>query len=423
MNPITEEVKEFASSNFETLKYNLANESDDILLDSTCDTDLNFFNKYVKNFGTKYLSPEDFKDFIERPVTNLFSILHLNIRSIKKNFDNFKKILCSLDFTFSVICFSETWPDKLDSFTYNLLNYTSIHQKRSHRKGGGVSIYIHNSLNFISRPDLSINCDDIESLTLEIISDNTRNTLMNVLYRPPKEKFETFESFLTNFLVKIKNSNKNIHIAGGFNLNLLDHGNNKKVQTYLNLIYQSGLIPTINKPTRVTRKTATIIDHILANSFLDTNFQTMIFKADISDHFSICFLLQSTMPKIENKVTYITRRITKQDAIEKFNQDLYKISWDDIIKNKNPNEAYNMFLQKVKVLYDQYFPKQFIKIKEKDLRSPWITRGIKKSSKRKQKLYNKFLKNRNNKDEYEYKNYKNYLNPLKNERNGIIFQV
>ena len=127
--------------------------------------------------------------------------------------------------------------------------------------------------------------------------------------------------------------------------------------------------------------------------------------------------------KIENKVTYITKRITKQDAIKKFNQDLYKTSWDDIIKNKNPNEAYNMFLQKVKVLYDQYFPKQYIKIKEKDLHSPWITRGIKKSSKRKQKLYNKFLKNRNNQNEYEYKNYKNYLNPLKNEQNGIISQV
>ena len=135
----------------------------------------------------------------------------------------------------------------------------------------------------------------------------------------------------------------------------------------------------MNKPTRVTRKTATIIDHVFTNSFIDTNLQTMIFKGDISDHFPICFLLQSTMPKTENKVTYSTKRITKKDAIEKFNQDLYKTSWDDIIKNKNPNEAYNMFLQRVKVLYDQYFPKQYMKIKEKDLRSPWKTRGIKKS--------------------------------------------
>ena len=72
-----------------------------------------------------------------------------------------------------------------------------------------------------------------------------------------------------------------------------------------------------------------------------------------------------------------------------------------------------MFLQKGKVLYDQYFPKQYIKIKEKDLCSPWITRGIKKSSKRKQKLYNEFLKNKSNQSEYEYKNYKKLFESIK----------
>ena len=42
-----------------------------------------------------------------------------------------------------------------------------------------------------------------------------------------------------------------------------------------------------------------------------------------------------------------------------------------------------------------------------------MTRGIKKSSKRKQKLYNKFLKNRNNQNEYEYKNYKKLFESIK----------
>ena len=39
--------------------------------------------------------------------------------------------------------------------------------------------------------------------------------------------------------------------------------------------------------------------------------------------------------------------------------------------------------------------------KAKDLKSPWITNGIKKSSKHKQRLYNKFLKNKNEKNETE----------------------
>ena len=36
-------------------------------------------------------------------------------------------------------------------------------------------------------------------------------------------------------------------------------------------------------------------------------------------------------------------------------------------------------------------------VKANNLQSPWITNGIEKLSKRKQRLYNKFLKNRNEK--------------------------
>ena len=66
---------------------------------------------------------------------------------------------------------------------------------------GGVSVYIHNSLNIKTRSDFSINCGDIESLRLEIISDKIHNTIVNVLYRPPNDHSEHFENFLTNFFL------------------------------------------------------------------------------------------------------------------------------------------------------------------------------------------------------------------------------
>ena len=255
----------------------------------------------------------------------------------------------------------------MDNFTYDLPNYTSNHQKRSDRKGGGVSAYIHNSLNVKTRPDLSTNCGDIESLTLEIISEKTRNTIVSVLYRPPNGHFEHFENFLTNFFLNAKGSTKNDYIAGDFNLNLLDHSLNKKVRNYLNLIYQNSFLPTVNKPTRVTRKTSTIIDHILTNLFVNTNFKTFIFKIDISDHFPICFLQPTSRPREENEVTYITKRVINNNAIELFKQELYKTSWDDVINNKNPSDAYNYFSHKLIVLYDKYFPKQNIRMCKKDL--------------------------------------------------------
>ena len=83
-------------------------------------------------------------------------------------------------------------------------NYIGKHQARSDRRGGGVSIYIQNSLKFKERSDLSINNKDIESLTLEILSDKTRNVLVKVLYRPPIGRYEQYENFLATFFSRTK---------------------------------------------------------------------------------------------------------------------------------------------------------------------------------------------------------------------------
>ena len=47
--------------------------------------------------------------------------------------------------------------------------------------------------------------------------------------------------------------------------------------------------------------------------------------------------------------------------------------------------------------------KKKIEIKSKYLNTPWITKGIRKSSKRKQRLYEKYLKIRSKENEKTYK--------------------
>ena len=54
-----------------------------------------------------------------------------------------------------------------------------------------------------------------------------------------------------------------------------------------------------------------------------------------------------------------------------------------------------------------------VKVKFKSYQSPWITKGIAKSSKKKQKLYEKFLKNRTPKNEETYETYKNLFETIK----------
>ena len=76
-------------------------------------------------------------------------------------------------------------------------------------------------------------------------------------------------------------------MVGDLNLNLLDHRTNINVKDNINLIFQNFLIPVINKPTRITKTNATLIDPILTNDFVNTNSSTVIVKSDLSDHFPI----------------------------------------------------------------------------------------------------------------------------------------
>ena len=61
---------------------------------------------------------------------------------------------------------------------------------------------------------------------------------------------------------------------------------------------------------------------------------------------------------------------------------------------KDTNESYKKFIEIRGSIYDEFSPKNRIKVRHNKNSTSWITRGIAKSSKRKQKLYEKFVKNR-----------------------------
>ena len=98
-----------------------------------------------------------------------FSVLHLNIRSLNKNFESLKNVLVEIKFCFKVICITESWcsVDLHTNNRYQLLNYVSIHQVRKNGKtGGGITIFIHNELIYNIRHDLSVSDEDTEALCL-----------------------------------------------------------------------------------------------------------------------------------------------------------------------------------------------------------------------------------------------------------------
>ena len=70
------------------------------------------------------------------------------------------------------------------------------------------------------------------------------------------------------------------------------------------------------------------------------------------------------------------------------------------------NEIYDTFLKTLTDICDANLPIREYILKDKDIKSPWISKGLKKSSKTKQRLYFKFLKTKTLEDESKYRNYK-----------------
>ena len=106
--------------------------------------------------------------------------------------------LSNLNFSLSVTCFPETClnDSNVDNSNCELPNYVSVHQIRNHYKGGEVSVFIHKNFGFKIRNDLTINSKDIGSIGVERLYEKRRNTLFNVVYRPPNGEIEPFENFL-----------------------------------------------------------------------------------------------------------------------------------------------------------------------------------------------------------------------------------
>ena len=128
--------------NFESLSYNpfSIHESS---INSEHDPDINSYQD-ISSLETHYCSPNDFKNNFQSFLKDSFSILHLNIRSMNKNFESFKEFCSKIKFKFSIVCFSETWVDDIPfskNSNFQLSGYKVLHQTRKNCKGGGVCVF------------------------------------------------------------------------------------------------------------------------------------------------------------------------------------------------------------------------------------------------------------------------------------------
>ena len=90
------------------------------------------------------------------------------------------------------------------------------------RAGGGVSLFIHKSIDFKERKDLAISKNDSETLSIEI-TNKTRNIILSSVYRPLNSGLKEFKNSLKPIFDNIRRIKKDLYLVGDFNINVHWH--------------------------------------------------------------------------------------------------------------------------------------------------------------------------------------------------------
>ena len=371
---------------------------------STLDSELHIYNNSncIKTDNHEFNSMFNDNVFTAK----CLGLIHVNIRSINKNFDEFNAYMQTLHYQFSVIVLTETWlaGGKLDA--YQLPGYRTF-ATPSIGRSGGIRVYVNNT---ITAQEISFqHGDSFQSLNLKLSIPKQKPVTICCIYRSPSSSKLSFNNDFTATYENVFCPNEQICFIGDFNFNLLSN-NDPQTDQYINFMHSLSLLPLITLPTRcVADKDSdttnySLLDHIWTNILSPS--KSFVFEIAITDHFPIGTVFQTITGDTLFEVTF---RDFSQERIDKL------LSEADLIAFAyNPEDDLHLlhcqFYDWLTATLNEYFPICKKTIGAKCLNSPWLTKPIIRCINKKHRLF-KLLKD-GAIDRSYFNNYRNKLTYL-----------
>ena len=360
---------------------------------SDIDPDFNYLNSIKESINFNYYNETTFKNRYKS--NSNFSLLHLNIRSVVSHFTEFLCYLDTLNFVFKVIALSET-AINATSINYNIPNYSCEMNIRENRKGGGVSLYVHNTFQYKVRNDLQLG-GVVNSVFVELLKSTTNskhNIIYGCIYRPPSMSLSVFNELLLDMLGKILSENKYVYIFGDFNVNTMSSViGNANTQEFKDIFSSNYCLPLITKPTRVTNSCSSLIDNIYSNVPINTGkCNSGILEVSISDHYAIFAIDNSTHTKAN--ASNVTKRSFCNKNIENFKRCLTNQSWDFVYESEDLQAAFSRFQGVIDVHFNTNF-KLHTFTRTYINRHPWMTEALRTQIRLKNSKYKEYVKSNN----------------------------
>ena len=258
-----------------------------------------------------------------------FSILHLNVHSIQLHIEEVRTMLLLLNFHFDFLAFTESklMKGSIPITNIEIEGYNSPYSCPSEASKGGVLLYTSNKFNIIPRPDLqTYSPKEVESIFVEVVNQKAKNDIIGVIYRHHTiEKVDFNKNHIHPLLEKLsKESNKNLFIAGDFNINLLKTNTDADALDFFDLMSNNMLLPAISLPTRISSGTETLIDNIFTN-IINSDAVSGNLTIGISDHLPSFLIIPKKSSNHIPKKHNLFKRDIKNLNREALNNDLAQI--------------------------------------------------------------------------------------------------
>ncbi len=391
---------------------------------------MNLNNEAINNLvipDTVYLEFDDLKGRFNEHMNAKYSCLHLNIQSLPSKFETLQELLAVLkenDIHIDFIMLCETFLNNDITHFYNLPGYNLVSLNRVKLSRGGVALYISTDFNYKLRTDLGINVEgQFESIFIEAKSKKYNETvIVGEVYRIPNTNInESLSRYAT--IIDRLSKYSNVYIGTDQNIDYLKINSHKGTEDLLECFLSGGFVPLINKPTRITHRSATLIDNIYTKPKQAQQITSYIMSYDISDHLPLLTLAGNTKPTKTEALTFSYKPLNT-DTINAINNDLKSYDWNVLANQNDINRSYDLFSSTVKGIIDRRAPTITRTISpSKVIREPWFSKGLQKSSKQLHKLYYKALgKKPDETPQIKYKHYRNIFNKLKRNAKHLYYQ-
>ena len=318
-------------------------------------------------------------------------VINLNIRGLYSKLGRLNYIINNAtERQADVVTLSETWLSKYTP-QFNVPGYKIYRKDRVGKKGGGVAILVSTALN--SRElDLENSNENLEMCGAQIKTNKGQLGIVS-MYRPPNTNASNFGQTSGRIIRKIKKNCKDVIIGLDHNMDFLKSHTHGPTTDFIEEILAVGLLPTISRPTRITKTTATLIDNILTDHKHGEQHNSYVAIDDTSDHLPCISIVKNVLINNHTKVR-IESRDTREKNIKRLKAKLSETDWDNLLNTNDVNEMTDSFHTILCQEIEKFCSKTSRMLNYSRLRrEPWLSNGIMKSIKRAKVLYKDTLIN------------------------------